>query len=419
MTQLGCAIILAKHPDYAPSKTRLVNASIDQSAASAIALAMLRCVVARLREAFSMIALAVTPDDAATDLAERLDVPIDILCGQGHGDLGQRISRVWKSVGTEVPAACFGMDSPDIPRELLRCIQEALDDHHVAVGPTPDGGYWTLAAREHPPAVLLEGIDWGSATVYDTTVERARSEGLQIAGLPGWFDVDDPADLYALMQRLGGLNQRGESDPHLHALHNVLTTLLISSSSSHTQAPHESSSNMNPTTADSESRLAEVPAGIDLSTASILLVDDNQQNLELMQAYLEELPCTLVLARDGIEAVAQIEQRVPDMVLLDVMMPRMSGFEVCQKMKANPATRDVPVIMVTALHEVGDVERAVEAGADDFISKPVNKLELVTRVRSLLGFRLVRQRMEADLRALRAQIGPDEYDRRHAGEKLE
>ena len=161
-------------------------------------------------------------------------------------------------------------------------------------------------------------------------------------------------------------------------------------------------------------------ADIDLSSSIILLVDDNEQNLELMQAYLEDLPCSLQIARDGIEAVEMIDGGVPpDMVLLDVMMPRMSGFEVCQKIKSNPATRDIPVIMVTALHEVSDVERAVEVGTDDFISKPVNKLELITRVRSLLGFRIVRQRMEADLKNLREQIGPDELDRRLAGEKLE
>ena len=71
-------------------------------------------------------------------------------------------------------------------------------------------------------------------------------------------------------------------------------------------------------------------------------------------------------------------------MLLDVMMPRMSGFEVCRKLKDNPATRGIPVMMVTALNDVGDIERGVESGTDDFVSKPVNKLELVTRVKSLL-----------------------------------
>ena len=131
----------------------------------------------------------------------------------------------------------------------------------------------------------------------------------------------------------------------------------------------------------------------DLSTAKILLVDDNQQNLELMQAYLESLPCRLSTARDGVEAIDAIHREKPDLILLDVMMPKMSGFEVCRKLKADPATRDIVVIMVTALHEVGDHERAVESGTDDFLTKPVNKLELLTRVRSLLKMALLKKKL--------------------------
>jgi CheY-like chemotaxis protein len=131
----------------------------------------------------------------------------------------------------------------------------------------------------------------------------------------------------------------------------------------------------------------------DLSSARILLVDDNQQNLELMQAYLETLPCRLSTARDGLEAIEAIQREKPDLVLLDVMMPKMSGFEVCRKIKSDPATRDMVVIMVTALHEVGDHERAVESGTDDFLTKPVNKLELVTRVRSLLRVALLKRKL--------------------------
>jgi CheY-like chemotaxis protein len=132
----------------------------------------------------------------------------------------------------------------------------------------------------------------------------------------------------------------------------------------------------------------------DLSGSRILLVDDNQQNLELIQAYLESLPVEIETARDGIEAIEAVERERPDLVLLDVMMPRMSGFEVCQKLKANTETRDIVVIMVTALHEVADYERAVESGTDDFLSKPVNKLELLTRVRSLLRVALLRRRLD-------------------------
>lgn len=139
----------------------------------------------------------------------------------------------------------------------------------------------------------------------------------------------------------------------------------------------------------------------DLSESTILVVDDNEQNLELLLAYLEDLGCQLRAARNGIEAVAAIDEKQPDLVLLDVMMPQMSGFQVCSKIKSDPATRDIPVVMVTALNEVSDVERAVESGADDFLTKPVHKLELVTRVKSLLRVRLLRRQLEKTLKEMR------------------
>ncbi|VAX42479.1 hypothetical protein MNBD_PLANCTO03-2087, partial [hydrothermal vent metagenome] len=142
-----------------------------------------------------------------------------------------------------------------------------------------------------------------------------------------------------------------------------------------------------------------------LEQAGVLVVDDNEQNLELLQAYLDDLGCTIRTARDGVEAMAAIEAVVPDLVLLDVMMPRMSGFQVCERIKASPRTRDVPVIMVTALNEVGDVERAVEAGADDFLTKPVNRLELLTRVRSLLRVRTLKHQLDSTLDELRRYRG--------------
>ena len=146
--------------------------------------------------------------------------------------------------------------------------------------------------------------------------------------------------------------------------------------------------------------LAEDGSGpVDIRGSRVLVVDDNPQNTELVQAYLESLPVEIASAVDGVEAMQVAERFRPDLILLDVMMPRMSGFEVCQKIKSNPALRDTVVIMVTALHEVGDFERAVECGCDDFLTKPVNKLELVTRVRSLLRVRALKRMLEELKRA--------------------
>lgn len=124
-----------------------------------------------------------------------------------------------------------------------------------------------------------------------------------------------------------------------------------------------------------------------LPTSCVLVVDDNAPNVELMQAYLETLNCTVHTASDGIEALDKVPKVKPDLILLDIMMPRMSGFEVCRRLKADPQTRDIPILMVTALNELGDIERGVESGTDDFLTKPINKLELLTRVKSLLRVR--------------------------------
>lgn len=146
---------------------------------------------------------------------------------------------------------------------------------------------------------------------------------------------------------------------------------------------------------------ADLDAQMDVPSASILVVDDHEQNLELLQAYLEEIGCRIRTASDGIQALAEIDAEQPDLIVLDVMMPRMSGYQLCEKLKGDPGTRDIPVVMVTALSEVGDVEKAVESGADDFLTKPVYKLELVTRAKSLLRVRLLKRQLEATLREMR------------------
>jgi len=132
-------------------------------------------------------------------------------------------------------------------------------------------------------------------------------------------------------------------------------------------------------------------------TPVVLVVDDNQPNLELLQAYLEDVDCQTVAAYDGPEALKIVADNPPDLILLDVMMPKMSGFEVCRRIKNDPKTADIPVIMVTALNEYGDIERAIESGTDDFLSKPVNKLELVTRVKTMLKLKHLTDKLERTL----------------------
>jgi DNA-binding response OmpR family regulator len=129
----------------------------------------------------------------------------------------------------------------------------------------------------------------------------------------------------------------------------------------------------------------------------ILIADDNQQNVELLEAYLSGLECQVETAGDGEETLRAVERFAPDLVLLDVMMPRLSGFEVCRKLRANPAMRETLVLMVTALNEPSDFERGVQAGTDDFLTKPVNKIELLCRVKSLLRVRHLRSQLDRTL----------------------
>ena len=121
-----------------------------------------------------------------------------------------------------------------------------------------------------------------------------------------------------------------------------------------------------------------------MAANKILIADDNQPNAELLEAYLADFECELAFAADGEETLAKVASFRPDLILLDVMMPKRSGFEVCQQVKSNPKTSSIMVLMVTALNELGDIERAVDAGTDDFLSKPVTKPELLKRVQNML-----------------------------------
>ena len=122
------------------------------------------------------------------------------------------------------------------------------------------------------------------------------------------------------------------------------------------------------------------------SRYTVLVVDDNEQNLELLVVYMEDLEGVRVItATDGLDAMEKVAKESPDLLLLDIMMPKMSGFEVCKRIKSDPKTRDIIVIMVTALNETADIERAAECGTDDYISKPIDRKALVDLVRNLLS----------------------------------
>ena len=126
----------------------------------------------------------------------------------------------------------------------------------------------------------------------------------------------------------------------------------------------------------------------------ILIADDEPFNQELLEAFLIGENFELEFANDGLETIQKTESFKPDLILLDVMMPKLSGFEVCEQLKNDPATADIMILMVTALSELGDVERAVNVGCDDYLSKPIHKLELLKRVDNMLRLRAVTNELE-------------------------
>jgi CheY-like chemotaxis protein len=146
-----------------------------------------------------------------------------------------------------------------------------------------------------------------------------------------------------------------------------------------------------------------------MSKSRILIADDNPTNVELMEVYLADVDCQTEVAVDGLDTLEKVTQFQPDLILLDIMMPKLSGFEVCKQIKDDPATRNTMILMVTALNELGDIERAVAAGCDDFLSKPVNKLELLKRVENMLKLRHVTdelQRLRSYIDGMEETSGP-------------
>ncbi len=136
--------------------------------------------------------------------------------------------------------------------------------------------------------------------------------------------------------------------------------------------------------------------------ARILIAEDNPQGAELLEAYLAETTYETRIASNGDEALKAVSEWKPDVVLLDVMMPKLSGFEVCRAIRANPATRSVGVLMVTALDQHVDIDRAVDVGTDDFLTKPINKAELLVRVKALVRCRTTAGDLPRTLEYIRA-----------------
>ena len=126
----------------------------------------------------------------------------------------------------------------------------------------------------------------------------------------------------------------------------------------------------------------------------VLIADDNEPNVELLEAYLADLDIETDVAVDGQDTLQKVASFQPHLILLDIMMPKVSGFEVCKQLKSDPATSRIMILMVTALNELGDIERAVEAGTDDILSKPVTKVELLKRVENMLKLRDVTDEVE-------------------------
>jgi DNA-binding response OmpR family regulator len=132
----------------------------------------------------------------------------------------------------------------------------------------------------------------------------------------------------------------------------------------------------------------------------ILVVDDTEPNLRLLRALLTGAGYEVITAAGGVEGIAAATRENPDLILLDIMMPDLTGFDVCQRLRALADTRQTPIVFLTALHEMEDHVRAVDVGGDDVLTKPINKLELLLRVKSLLRLREMTRAVETQRRLI-------------------
>jgi len=150
----------------------------------------------------------------------------------------------------------------------------------------------------------------------------------------------------------------------------------------------------------------------------ILVVDDEDRNLRLMEALLIPLGYEVSFAHDGEEAIEAVKSQCPDLILLDIMMPKMDGYEVARQIKADAVTKIIPIVMVTALQEVENRVKALEAGADDFLSKPIDKTEVRARVASLLKVKAYNDHMINYQKELEADVKSRTAELRQAFEKI-
>lgn len=210
---------MTKAPVPGRVKSRLTEGGIlDESQSAAIAAAMLRCVLARLAPRGPVV-LAVSPDGSAETVIQHLGKcpPGLRIVDQGHGDLGRRMDRSWLAAAPQGPVAFFGIDSPDVPETHLEQLAAAIRRAGAALGPTVDGGIWTLAGTRRL-APILSGIDWGTERVYDQLRGASRQHDANVAALPQWHDVDRPEDVTALRRRLDAVRPATPGDPSWKAL---------------------------------------------------------------------------------------------------------------------------------------------------------------------------------------------------------
>ncbi|MBI5325462.1 MAG: response regulator [Ignavibacteriae bacterium] len=132
----------------------------------------------------------------------------------------------------------------------------------------------------------------------------------------------------------------------------------------------------------------------------ILVVDDNRITTKLLRRYLEASGYEAVEAYDGIDCLEKVEQKLPDAIVLDVMMPRLDGYETVKKLKEKEETRHIPVVIVTALNDVANQIKSIEAGADDFLSKPIEEKLLIAKVKLLSTLNIEQQKSSALIKTL-------------------